>query len=34
MKENLTNKNIYQYFAETIYYITPTISKAYKFLLF
>ena len=30
MKENLTNKNIYLYFAETIYYVTPTISKAYK----
>lgn len=30
MIENIDNKNKYQYFADTTYYVTPTKSKCYE----
>ena len=30
MQENLSNKNIMQYFTDVTYYVTPTVTKKHK----
>lgn len=30
MKENLKNENIYQFFTDLTYYVTPTLSQKFK----